>query len=150
MSFQVSDAWVNALLRGTREDTVEMISHYETRDLGECEIFFTYATLAFNQATDRLLAGVRNETSGLTTLVLDPIEKYTEAQAHLAALEGCLRDNPPVDDEPPSGDGGGAEPPADVDEGELPALTFQPIPWRVGAGVVLLGLAAWGLWRMRK
>lgn len=147
MSFQVSDAWVNALLRGTREDTVEMISHYETRDLGECEIFFTYATLAFNQAEDRLLAGVRNETSGLTTFVLDPIPKYQEVHAHLAALEGCLRDNPPADDEPPSG--GGGESPVDGDEDDLPALTFQPIPWRVGAGVVLLGLAAWGLWRMR-
>jgi len=115
--------------------------------LGDCTYLLNEVEEALAAADDALSAGVFDSTNGLRFFPNDPQAMYVQVQNQIRRLQVCL-------DPMPEDTGGDTEPPVEDEEpsttDDPPSAPAEGFPWRTVAGLGLLGLAAWGFWRMRR
>lgn len=131
-------------LRDLRNDLANTIAAYGAARgaLGPCEAILDVAAAALAAGDAQMATATLDPTSGAAWFSSDPEDFYREALQQINLLATCLDEPEPA--EPDGGGGGGGGGAA-----EPPALPSSGSGWRVIAGLGLIGLAAYGLWRMR-
>lgn len=107
--------------------------------LGNCTEWVDDAAESVSRGDAVLRAGVYDGVSDAYYFASDPEAHFAAAQTALDRLQTCLAPAQPSEDE--------EEP--DAEPAAEPAAVAAAFPWRVVAGLGLLGLAAYGFWRMR-
>ncbi|MCK9355624.1 MAG: hypothetical protein M0R22_00525 [Dehalococcoidia bacterium] len=125
-----------------RNDINTAVQGYEAarEALGDCARILDQAEAAILLADTALGAGLFDGVSNAYYFQDDPERHVAAARSALARLQTCL-------DPMPTDTDGDSEP--DADEETPPASPAEGGGWRIAAGLGLVALAAYGLWRMR-
>ena len=132
-------------LRDLRNDLANTITAYGAASgaLGPCAAILDVASAALAAGDAQMATATLDPTSGAAWFPRDPEEFYREALQQINLLATCLDEPEPAEspagDSDPASDAGGATAVAPPSSGG----------WRVAAGLGLIALAAYGLWRMR-